>query len=142
MNIGNVCFPVERQHVVLAEGVELDVLDDYHVAVILFEAGGEQNVARILIVSLRQKRHGFGHPLRGLEQTLAGDILSQQFQNGFVVFLQLFDRLGTEYLLFRIVTHRYIRFENRGKSNTLAADNKTEEALRCFEGLPPHSAMR
>ena len=79
---------------------------------------------------------------RGLEQTLAGDILSQQFQNGFVVFLQLFDRLGTEYLLFRIVTHRYIRFENRGKSNTLAADNKTEEALRCFEGLSPHSAKR
>ena len=73
---------VERQHVVLAHRVELDVLQNHHVVRAGREVRAVHNGLHLLAVALRQERERLRDPHGGLLQSLALRILpelDQQF---------------------------------------------------------------
>ena len=95
----------ERQHVVLAQGEEFDVLDDDHLVVRLVEDGRLHDGGAVLPIPLCQELPGLRHPFRRLDESLPLRILSEQFQDGlymrceficrlFVVFFYLSVRHG------------------------------------------------
>ena len=75
-NVGHMSLAVEGQHVVFAEGEEVDVLDDDHLRVVLLEECASEYLMGILGVALREKLHGLGYTHRGLEQSLAGGVFA------------------------------------------------------------------
>ena len=89
-------FAVERQHVVLAEGIEVDVLDDDHLVVVLVELGRVEHSHRVHGVTAGEGEHGLGNALGCLEQTFALGIFAQQLEDAVVVLLEFFDGFGIE----------------------------------------------
>ena len=69
-NVGDVALAEERQQVVLAQAVEVDVLDDHHLVII----DGEQRVVEHRVdvggVAARQKPQRFLDALRRVEPAL------------------------------------------------------------------------
>ena len=62
----------------LAQRIELDVLDNHHLLVGLAEHGAAQDGFGVLGIALEKILHGLGHALGCLGQTLAVHILAQQ----------------------------------------------------------------
>ena len=77
---------VEGDHMVFTHRIEFDILDDNHLFVLLLESRRQQNLFRILRITLRQEAHRFGHPFRGFQQPFTIGILSQKFQNSTIMF--------------------------------------------------------
>ena len=79
-NVGDVAFAEERQQMVLAHAVEIDVLDDDHLAVV----NGEQRVVEHLVdiraVATRQKPQRLLDAQRRARQTLAVGVFAQLVQ--------------------------------------------------------------
>ena len=76
-DVGHVTLSEERQHVVLAQTVQLDVPHEHHAAMILREHGIADDVGRGLRVARRQERHGLRHSLGRLHQSLPIGILAE-----------------------------------------------------------------
>ena len=55
------CLTKEWQHMVLTHRIEINILDNHHLAVIFTEHGAFNHALWIDMVSLSQKLHGFGH---------------------------------------------------------------------------------
>ena len=76
-NVGDVALAEERQQVVLAQAVEVDVLHDHHLAVI----DGEQRVVEDFVdvhaVAAREELEGLLDALRGVQQPFAAGIFSE-----------------------------------------------------------------
>ena len=98
-DVGHVGAAVEGEHVVLAERIELDVLDQHHLLVLLAEGGRADDFQRVGLVALREERHRLGHPFGGLDESFARRVLAQQAQNLGVVVLEGFDSFDVETLL-------------------------------------------
>src|SRR5205085_2562552 len=75
----------EWQHVMLAQGIQLDILNQYHLAVCLVKFGGIENGGGVHFVALGDELHGLGHALRGLQQALALRILTDGLKYSFVM---------------------------------------------------------
>ena len=73
----------EREHVVLAQREQLDVLDQDHLAVRLREYGGTDDGLAVLLIALRQELPGLRHALGRLGEPLALRVLAQQLEDGF-----------------------------------------------------------
>ena len=93
-NIRHMGLADERQHVVLAQGEQLDVLHNDHVVVRLLEEGALDNGFSVLEIALGEELHGLGHTLRRFLQAFAGGVLSQQAQDGLNVGGNLLRSLG------------------------------------------------
>ena len=93
---------VERQHVVFAQRVDLDVPQHDHVVRARVEDGVAQDAARRLAVAAREKRKRLGDALRRLQEAVAPRILAQFDQ-------QLPHQLGNPLLV------RFIRLLAHGR---------------------------
>ena len=71
----------ERQHMVLAERIERDVLDHHHLAVVLFEQSTTQDLLSTLLVALGEELHSFAHTHRSLLQALTLGVFAHKLQN-------------------------------------------------------------
>ena len=81
-DIGHVRLAKEGQHMMLAQGKEIDILHDHHLLVILLlEHSGAQDRLRILAIPLRQELHRLSHTRRGFHQALAFRILAQKIED-------------------------------------------------------------
>ena len=89
-DVGDMGLADEREHVVLAQGEQLDVLDEDHLAVRLREYGGTDDGLAALLIALRQELPGLRHALGRLDQPLALRVLAQQLEDGLHVPRQLF----------------------------------------------------
>ena len=78
----------ERQQVVFAQRVQLDVLDQHHFAVIGAEQGTVGDLFERLFITAAEVLHGFGGTLWRVEQALAGHVLAQLAENRGVVLFQ------------------------------------------------------
>ncbi len=82
------CLANERQQMVLAQRVQLDVLDHHHFTGI----GAEQRAVGYFFQGLRvtatQILHGLGGALGGVQQTFARDVLAQLPEDGGVILFQ------------------------------------------------------
>lgn len=97
-DVGHVRLSVEGKHVVLAEGVEVNVLDDDHLVVVFVELSRVEHSHGVHRVAAGEGEHGLGHALGSLEQALALGILAQQLEDAVVVLLEFFDGFGIECL--------------------------------------------
>ena len=75
-------FADERQHVVLAQGEEFDVLHDDHVVVGFLEQGALDDGFPVLEISLGEELHGLRYALRSFDKALPLYILSEELQDG------------------------------------------------------------
>ena len=77
-NIGHVAFADKGQHMVLAHGVQFDVLHDHH----LFRAGREEGViddfVDILAIAAHEKFHGFRGAFRGIREPWATEVFTDR----------------------------------------------------------------
>ena len=76
-DVGDVALAEERQQVMLAETVEVDVPDDHHLVIIDAEQRVVQRGVDIGRVAARQELERLLHPLRCIEQSFARRILAQ-----------------------------------------------------------------
>ena len=97
-DVGHVCLAVEGKHVVFAEGIEVDILDDNHLVVVFVELSRVEHSHRVHRVSASKGEHGFCYPLGCFEQSFALGIFAQQLENAVVVLLEFFDGVGIECL--------------------------------------------
>ena len=67
----------ERQQVVLAQAVEIDVLHDHHLAVVDGEQGVVEHFVDVHVVAAREELEGLFDALRGIQQPLAARIFSE-----------------------------------------------------------------
>jgi len=67
----------EREHVVLTQRVELDILDDHHLVGVGLKDGIVHRIVQRRRIPARQEVHRLGDPQRGTGQTLAVRILAQ-----------------------------------------------------------------
>ena len=88
-NISHVRFAIERQHVVLAQGEEINILHNHHLTVFFLELGRTQHFMRVHRITLGQGQHSLGHTFRCLQQSFTLHIFTQQGKDTLVVFLQL-----------------------------------------------------
>ena len=79
-DVGDVAFPEEGQHVMLAKRVQLDVPHQHHLRIWLLEDRRTHDFDAVLRISLRQELQGLGHPLRGLHKSLPVRVLPDQPQ--------------------------------------------------------------
>src|SRR5688572_8433595 len=79
-NVGDVALAEERQQVVLAQAVEIDVLHDHHLTVIDGEQGVVEHFIDIHAVAAREEREGLFDALWGVEKPLAAWIFSERGQ--------------------------------------------------------------
>ena len=79
------CLAVERQHVVLAHGEEIDVFNDDHLVIFLFEQRIGQHLVRVHGVASCEHLHGFGHTHGGLHKTFAFWVFANEFKHFVVV---------------------------------------------------------
>ena len=99
-NIRHMHATIERQHVMLTERVEVDVLYDNHlITAFLVENSTTKNAHSILLVTARQVKHGPGHTQWSTLQTLTLRILTQQLQYPSYMLLYLLPR-RSQVLLF------------------------------------------
>ena len=64
----------------LAQGIQLDVADYYHLVVVRFEDGAIHDVFHVLPVSLCEETERLGGALGGPNQSLPGKILADLLQ--------------------------------------------------------------
>ena len=76
-NIGDVRLSEERQHVVLAERIQLDVLDEDHVVVLLDEHARSDRLTRVGPVSAREPFHRLGDPAGCVHEARSRRVLAQ-----------------------------------------------------------------
>ena len=76
-NVGDVALAEKRQQMMLAQAVEIDVLDDHHLAVVDREQRPVQDLIDVGAVAAGEKRQRLLDPLRRIEQTLALRILAK-----------------------------------------------------------------
>src|SRR5439155_25666330 len=67
----------ERQQMVFAETVEVDVLDDHHLAIIDGEQRLVQHGVDVCVIPAREESECFLDPLRRLAQAFAAGILAE-----------------------------------------------------------------
>ena len=79
-DVGDVHPAEERQHVVLAQRVELDVAHHHHVLVRLVEQRVANDLSGVHPVTPREPRERLRYTLRSLDQPLAVGILAQQLE--------------------------------------------------------------
>src|SRR5687768_6971389 len=79
-NVGDVALAEERQQVVLAQAVEIDVLHDHHLTVIDGEQGVVEHFIDIHAVAAREEREGLFDALWCVEKPLAAWIFSERGQ--------------------------------------------------------------
>ncbi|CEI19623.1 hypothetical protein PAMH19_5013 [Pseudomonas aeruginosa] len=87
-DIGHVGLADEGQQVVLAERVQLDVLDQYHFAVVGAEQGTVDDFFQALLVAAAQVLHGLGGTLGRVQQTFAVNVLAELGEDRGVVLFQ------------------------------------------------------
>ena len=71
----------ERQHMMLAQGVEINILDHHHLAIVLFKKGGAQNGLRVLFIALAEELHRFTYTVRRFQQSFPLRILTDLRQH-------------------------------------------------------------
>jgi len=104
-NVSHVRLADKREQMVFSHGINLDILDNYHLPVILFEHGGFEDVDGIHFISLKQELHGFGNPVRRFDKSFAVGVFPKQREDLFIVesdFCQ-FCRIVTVYSLITAV---------------------------------------
>ena len=99
-DVGDVRFAVEGQHMVLAEGEEIDVLHDDHLVVVFAEFGGEQHFVGVHGIAGGEGQHRLGNAFGGLQQALARGVFAQQGEDAVVMFFQFVQVGGAEFLSF------------------------------------------
>ena len=77
-DVGHMGLAVEGQHVVLAKGVEVDVLDDDHLAVVFLELGLIEYLYGIFVVATCEVGHSFCHTEGGLQQAFALGVFTDE----------------------------------------------------------------
>ncbi|MNE52576.1 hypothetical protein D3C80_1472520 [compost metagenome] len=84
-DVGDVCLADEGQQVVFAQRIQLDVLDQHHLAVV----GAEQRVVDDLFqrqfVAVAEVLHGLGRAFRGVQQPFALRVFAETLENPTVV---------------------------------------------------------
>ena len=83
-------FAVERQHVVLAKAVELDVFDNDHLLVVFDKLGAVEHRDGVHVVAAGEGEHRFGHTFGGFEQSFTLGIFTQQMEHLLIVEHELF----------------------------------------------------
>ena len=78
--VGDVRAPEERQHVVLAEAVEVDVLHDHHLVVADVEERVVEDLPGILRVAGAEEAHRLGDADRRAQQAVAAGVLAELLQ--------------------------------------------------------------
>ena len=81
---------VEGEHVVFAQGEEVDILYDDHLRVVFPEQRICEHLVGIHLIASGQSLHGFGHTHRGLHQPFTIGVFSQQREYLLVVGGQFF----------------------------------------------------
>jgi hypothetical protein len=76
-DVGYVGLANKWQHVMLTYREKLNILNKYHLLILLFEYRRAENLNRILGVALGDERHSLGYALRGLDKTLTVGILAK-----------------------------------------------------------------
>jgi tetratricopeptide (TPR) repeat protein len=76
-DVGDVALAEERQQVVLAEAVEVDVLDDHHLVIIDGEQRAVETASMSASVAARQEAQRLLDALRRVEQPLARRVLPE-----------------------------------------------------------------
>jgi len=79
-DVGHMGLAIEGQHMVFAEGEEVDILDNDHLRVVFSKQGCGEHFVCVLSVALGKELHGFGHAHGSLEQTLTGGVFAKQLQ--------------------------------------------------------------
>ena len=59
-------FAKERQHMVLAKGIEIYVFDYYHLSVILLEECGAEYGFGVFLIAFGKELQGFAYSMRSL----------------------------------------------------------------------------
>jgi hypothetical protein len=77
-NVGDVSFAEERQQVMLAEAVQIDVADDDHFVVRHGEERAVDHIVDVDVVAAREKLQRLLHPTRCLQQPLAGWVFAKR----------------------------------------------------------------
>ncbi|MNG23366.1 hypothetical protein D3C84_1079620 [compost metagenome] len=78
----------ERQQVVLAQRIQLDVLDQHHFAVVGAEQRAVGDFFQGLLVAAAEVLHGLGGALGGVEQAFAGRVFADLAEDCRVVLFQ------------------------------------------------------
>ncbi len=95
-DVGDVHLSIKRQHVMFAQGEEIDVPDDDHLVVFLLKEGFSERLVWVLRVASGEDLHGFRNAEGCLLQSFALGILSQQGENALVMcceFIESFAKL-------------------------------------------------
>jgi len=89
-DVANVHLAKEGKHVVLTEGIEVDVLDDDHLPIVLLEHRRAEDLVGGLGHALGEEAHGFAYTLWGLDEAFALGVFTQQREDLGVMVLELF----------------------------------------------------
>ena len=76
-DVGNVALAEERQQVVLTHAVEVDITNDYHLAIVDAEQRTVQHSIDIRLVAAGEKPERLVDSVRRLDQPLAGGVFAQ-----------------------------------------------------------------
>ena len=76
-DVADVGLAKERQHVVFAQRIDLDVLYNDNLFVVLMKKSAFQDFLGVLAVAVGQEIHGFGDTHGGLDQSLTGGVFSK-----------------------------------------------------------------
>ena len=82
-------FPNERDHMMLAKGVDLDIFDNHHLPVVFPESGGREDLFGIEVITLVHKQYRFGNPSWCLYKPFTVRIFPDELQDLFIVITQL-----------------------------------------------------
>ena len=117
-DVGDVALADEREHMVLAGTVQLDILDYYHLLVFLLEHRALNNLRAVLRISLCEELKGLRHALRRLDQAFALRVLPYQAQYLFYVRCNLLCCLSIIFF-FLIIWHIICIIFNKSKQINL-----------------------
>jgi hypothetical protein len=79
-DVGDVRLPEERQQVVLAERVQLDLAHHHHLLAVDLEQRVADDAARVEAVAAREERHRLGDAGRRLDEAVALGVLAEQLE--------------------------------------------------------------
>src|SRR6185503_20760054 len=127
--------PEERQQVMLAQRVHLDVAHHDHALVGLFEYRVSHHVGHRLVIALREPAKRALHPFRSLDQTLSLRIFAQRRQH---LLNQAGDRVARSYGIGR--TWRAIR--RLHTRHSYVASPRGVVAVEVPRGWPDRSGAR
>ena len=110
-NIGYVAFADEREQVMLAGGVEVDVFHQNHLAILLVEDSLAHYGNAVFRVAFCQELKGFCHPFRSFLKPLAGSVFAKQIQYCTHVFRNFCGYLRIVFI-FSVVCHCSAKIRN------------------------------